>query len=123
MRILMLPITLTAALMSASIAMATDVEHYQGASADTLEQALANVEEYNKRLATLLQGELDNTALTEVHELTYTLENALEKIRDEGAVLAARLEDVHKASERYDAVVVKQQGDIYLDTSRALLNR
>jgi len=70
--------------------------HYEGEPAATLEQAVANFSEYNARLETILgRGELDSGDLHEVHRLTYTLENALEKLREEMEDLAEVLEEVH----------------------------
>ena len=53
--------------------------------------------------------------MTKVHELTYTLENALAKINDELGKLAVTLEEVHLASEKYDADAVRDHGDAYME--------
>ena len=61
--------------------------------AETMEQALANFSEYNARLAALLeQDELTMADLAQIHQLTYTLENALERINDDLEDLAETLE-------------------------------
>ena len=105
----------------ATPAMANGVDHFKGLPAETLEQAVANFSEYNQRLSVVLAGEIDNQAMTEVHELTYTLENALEKIHLEVAELVDTLEDLHVASETYDADKVKAKGDAYLSVATALV--
>ena len=93
-------------------------EHFEGKPAETLEQAVANLSEYNAKLAGLLaQEKLSPADLNKVHQLTYTLENALARINDEFDDLADTLETVHIASERADAETVKAQGRIYLDTA------
>lgn len=93
-------------------------DHFEGQQAATLEQALANFSEYNDKLDALLAQEtLSAAELGRIHELTYTLENALEKIRHELAGLAETLEQIHVASETADAETVKSRGRIYLDTA------
>ncbi|MAT50675.1 MAG: hypothetical protein CMK32_05775 [Porticoccaceae bacterium] len=96
--------------------------HYEGEPAETLEQAVANFSEYNRRLEAILgQGELSSRDLHEVHQLTYTLENALEKLREEMEDLAEVLEEVHLASENADPETVKSKGRDYLETSRQVI--
>lgn len=97
-------------------------DHYEGKSAENLEQALANFSEYNKKFAAILaKKELVAADMHQVHELTYTMENALEKIRDELEDLADTLEEVHQASESADIAEVKKHGQIYLDTARKVI--
>ncbi|MFA5632348.1 MAG: DUF6746 family protein [Porticoccaceae bacterium] len=97
-------------------------DHFHGKSADTLEAAVANFSEYNEKLAALLaKDDLEPVDMAQVHELTYTLENALEKISEELDELADTLEEVHVASEKLDAEVVKTQGQKYLETARKIV--
>lgn len=56
-----------------------------------------------------------------MHELTYTLENALRKINAELTALAGTLEAVHVASERADPATVKTQGKAYLVSTRQVV--
>lgn len=98
-----------------------EYQHFKGEPAKTLEQAVANLSMYNQRLETALAGELSPEAMNEVHQLTYTLENALGKLDHELADIAERLEKVHKASERADPETVKRQGRVYLEKSRVLV--
>ncbi|MFO8142461.1 MAG: DUF6746 family protein [Marinobacter sp.] len=115
--------TAAAVLMFAVLAFADDdYDHYQGEPAKTLEQAVANLSEYNTRLETSLTGELTPEAMNEVHQLTYTLENALSKLDSELEGIAERLERVHKASEHADPDTVKQEGAVYLEKSRTIIN-
>lgn len=122
MRIYLLPLTLTAALMSPTMASADDVSHYQARPSDTLDQALANFNEYNGRLEELLAGDLEPADLAQVHELTYTLEDALEKIREEASEVAEALEEVHLASERADTEAVRKHGNTYLGAAKKLVH-
>lgn len=97
-------------------------DHFEGQSAASLEEAVANFSSYNEKLAEILAGEeLDAAALVTIHELTYTLENALEKIEDELDDLADVLEDLHKASETADFDGTREHGRAYLDTARKVI--
>jgi hypothetical protein len=122
---LKLLIPLAAALaLGAGTAMADDdrADHYGGEPAPTLAAALGNLAEYNQRLATLLQSPtLAPADLHEVHRLTYTLENALQRLDDELEGMAESLEAVHLASEAQDEATVRTQGRAYLESSGRLL--
>jgi hypothetical protein len=97
-------------------------EHFEGEASPTLEAALANLATYNAKLEALLAKEkLSLLDMNQVHELTYTLENALARIDAHVEATAEALESVHKASERADAEVVKADGRRYLDDSQRLL--
>ena len=98
-----------------------DFKHYKGEAANTLEQAVVLFSEYNTKLETVLAGELTPKTMSEIHQLTYTLENALEKIEDEMDELADTLERVHKASEVSDTGTVLSAGRQYLETSREII--
>lgn len=101
----------------------TRPDHYHGEPSATTEQAVANFREYNKRLAKILAQEtLSAQDMNEVHQLTYTLENALEKLRADFADLAEVLEEVHVASETLDTSTVKAKGKIYLDSAHKVIN-
>lgn len=114
--------TAAAALIFALPTFADDkYEHFKGEPSKTLEQAVANFSEYNNRLEKVLAGELTPEAMNEVHQLTYTLENALGKLDSELADIAERLEKVHKASEHADPGTVKKQGMVYLDKSQTIV--
>ncbi|HRQ58715.1 MAG TPA: hypothetical protein PLN31_14975 [Azoarcus taiwanensis] len=96
-------------------------EHHKGLPAETLQQAVANFSDYNHRLEAILAGAIDDNAMHDIHELTYTLENALEKINEEFAELAETLEELHQASERMDGDGVKKHGRAYLDVAREVV--
>ncbi len=106
----------------AAPSMADDrVDHFAGEPAETLDQALANFSEYNTRLEAVLEKEtLDFPDMRVIHELTYTLENALEKIREDMAVLAETLEALHLASETGDEDGSRRHGEAYLETARLI---
>lgn len=89
--------------------------HYSGEPALTLDQALTNLRDYNRRLQLLLNNtELDASDMGEVHQLTYTLENALQRLEQEVETIQEQLEVVHKGSEALDTERVKRVGQKYL---------
>lgn len=112
-----------AGLFLAPVIHATErVDHFEGESAETLEQAVANLSEYNARLADLVDnGELSDADHARIHELTYTLENALARIRKEVEVMANDLEAIHVASEQRATEVVTDKALAYLSTARTLV--
>jgi hypothetical protein len=92
------------------------VDHFEGEPAPSLAAALANLEEYNAQLAAVLEREaLTPDDLHTVHQLTYTLENALARIAEDVDVIAEHLEAVHIASEQADTATVRDQGRSYLE--------
>lgn len=96
-------------------------KHFKGLAAPDLQTAVANFSEYNTRLEQKLSGDLSDADLQEIHQLTYTLEVALEKIEDELDELADMLEEVHIASETYNREAVKHMGPVYLETARIIV--
>ncbi|TVR82909.1 MAG: hypothetical protein EA405_05565 [Rhodospirillales bacterium] len=98
------------------------VDHYKGLPAATLDHAVKNFSEYNRRLEIILdKNELTSDDLDTIHQLSYTLENALEKIREELSALAETLEEVHLASETGEADRVMAEGGAYLSVARKLI--
>ena len=96
--------------------------HAKGEPADTLQQAVTNMSEYNSKLEALLaKDELGAKDLHEVHMITYTLENALQKIQADLEATAEVLEEVHIASETNKPEVVKEKGHVYLETTGTLV--
>ena len=95
-------------------------DHFKGQKAANLTEAIELFRSNNQKLQQLMQGELNAEAMVEIHQLTYTLENALEKIHSETTELKAVLEDVHLGSENMDFTKVKQQAERYLTTANAL---
>lgn len=97
--------------------------HSKGEPAETTQQAVSNLSEYNPKLeAILAKDELTAMDMHEVHMLTYTLENALKRIQADLEKTAELLEEVHLASESNKPEVVHSQGQAYLENVRALVN-
>jgi hypothetical protein len=116
---------LIAALMSACLlsplAAAQDEDaHFEGLPAGTLEEALTNLRATLPDLEAALEGEPDQAAMNDIHEMTYTLENAMERLRLEIIALENSLEELHLASERWDAEAVAEHGARYLAGARQL---
>ena len=114
---------LTASLLLLSTPLIADdkLDHFKGAPAATLTEAMSNFSEYNRKLETLLaKDQLAPQDMHEIHVLTYTLEKALQKIDDSVDELEEMLEDVHKGSEHGDPDKVKKQGKSYLNLSGEL---
>ncbi|MCC6921603.1 MAG: hypothetical protein IT525_00840 [Nitrosomonas sp.] len=96
--------------------------HFKGKPSETLEAALSNFTEYNDKLAAILkQDKLNPVDMQNIHELTYTLENALEKINASMIELAALLEAVHVGSESGDTAATQAEGARYLDRARQMI--
>lgn len=97
-------------------------DHFEGEAADTLAAAVANVSQTNHQLAELLaQDELSDANLGTIHELTYTLENALARIDEELDTMAVDLEEVHLGSETMDTERVRTHGSAYLEAAQTLV--
>lgn len=97
-------------------------DHFKGRDSATLEEAVAHLSEANASLDALLQQQdLSLQDLASVHQISYTMENALQKISAELELLAVELETVHVASERADFDTVRAQGRNYLQRAQKLL--
>ena len=96
-------------------------DHAEGKPSADLDQALSNLSTYNAKLAALVsQDSLSPQQMHDVHMLTYTLENALERLEEEVEAMAEDLEAVHIASERADPDTVRSRGAAYLEASGKL---
>ena len=109
------------AVAGVAVADAERPDHFKGVASPDLQTAVANFSEYNNRLETALAAELTNENLQAIHELTYTLENALEKINSELEELAETLEEVHIASETYKRDDLQKVAPVYLETARIIV--
>lgn len=99
-------------------------DHFSGKTVTTEAEARSYFSQYNQKLATLLAlPELSPAQLLEIHEITYTLENALAKLPAEAAKVAELLESLHLASEYANAADAKKQGEQYLQAVAALAGK
>ena len=86
-----------------------------------LAEAVGNFSAYNTRLEQAMAQGLNQANLAEIHELTYTLKAALEKINEEMDGLTDTLEEIHIASEAQNAAQVQRYGSDYLKTARTVI--
>lgn len=118
-------LALTSALFLADVGIAQEAlqrpDHFKGLEAPTLEVAVANLSSYNQKLKQRLESDMTTNDMVAIHELTYTLENALETISKELKNIAELLEEVHVASETFDAKTAKSSGTSYLQASEPLI--
>ncbi len=95
-------------------------DHYHGLPAPTLEIAWQNYTEHNTELEALLtKASLSARDLDTIHQLTYTLENALERIKIDLDSMADTLEALHLSSEQAQREAVAEHGKDYLQKARA----
>lgn len=92
-----------------------------GVPSKTLAEAVANFSEYNQRLAKAVAEAPTPERLQEIHELTYTLQTALEKINEEMDGLTDTLEEIHISSEAQQADEVQEYAADYLKTARTVI--
>lgn len=97
-----------------------DYKHAKGLPAETLAEAIKNYDQYNTKLADLLEQQLTPETMHEIHMLSYTLENALERIDVELTQHRDDLERIHKASEHMNADELIAYGNKYFATSSTL---
>lgn len=102
-------------------ATAEEVTHYAPEPSETLAQAVDNFVSYNRKLAAVLErNPLTAADMEEVHEYTYTLEIALEKINQDLGALSVVLEEVHQTSEGDDPARLRTAGTAYLAQAHLL---
>lgn len=110
------------AVFASPVIMASEPKHFKGLPSETIEQALKNYSEYNQKLAVIMAKDaLQPADMAEIHQLTYTLENALKRIEKEIDIIEDLLEDVHKASEKADYEKALKQGRTYLSKSQKIV--
>lgn len=92
-----------------------DMGHFPALKAENIQTALCNMQSYQKNLAEITaKEELTTLDMVKVHELTYTLENALQRLQKDLVKVAADLEEVHQASEKLEADKIQAFGKKYL---------
>lgn len=97
-------------------------DHFKGLVPESPTEAVQNFSRFNRKLEDILaRASLSVSDLSEIHEITYTLENALAVIKEETANLANLLETVHLASENGGVDEVTRAGREYLDGARRII--
>lgn len=119
---LLILVPLFSALFSLNLSASEQPEHFKGLVPKNINEAVTNFSEYNAKLAAIIkQKKLSPEEMNTVHELTYTLENALGKLSAELGTLAETLEAVHLASEHADPKTVQEQGALYIETAKKII--
>ncbi len=110
-------------LASSSVwAQQVDVQHFVGKPANSAAEARANLKETHPKLEAILKRQkIDDDAMHEVHRLTYTLENAIHRLRAELEAAAESLEALHQSSEYMKADEAREHGKRYLEQIRAIV--
>ena len=110
--------------MFSSLVGATEVNHFKGAASPDLKSALCNLQNFDKKMAKLVgKKKMEMEDLAEIHELTYTLEVAVQKVQSELNVVAEELEKAHKGSEVLAEAKVKKAAQEYLDRTKLLTSK
>ena len=100
---------------------ADDIDHYAAEPSETFSEAVANFNDYNARIADVLEkDELSVADMEEIHQYTYTIELALAKMNETLAELPATLEEVHLASEDGDPADLRALAETYMQTAMEL---
>lgn len=112
-----------ALLFSYNVVALEEINHFEGKSSDSIQAALCNLKTYNLAL----QKRTDKKHMViqdhaDIHQITYTLEVAVQKLQSELAIIAEELEKVHKGSEAANNNKVKSAGEIYLNKTSELLS-
>lgn len=99
-----------------------EYKHFKGEKTENLAQAVKVFSEQNKKFAAMIQdGTVDLKEMGQIHQMTYSMENALKKIKDEVDNMEELLENVHKASEHGGTKTVIKDGGKYLEKAQTLV--
>lgn len=119
--------TLLATTAGLSVALADEdqrYEHFKGQPAKNLDQALFNLANFNAKLEDIMaKDELTPNDMATIHQLSYTLENALQRLDEEVDTMQEVLEEVHLASESMDYETVQKQGKVYLESTAKIVKK
>lgn len=91
------------------------VAHHQALQSETVEEAVANLRDSNRKLAALLAGDVTDHDMQDIHSLAYTLEDTLQRLIDELRLLHDTVADMHWATEGMKRDAVIDYGEAYLD--------
>lgn len=98
-----------------------EVRHYSAEPSESLAEALENLAAYNAKVAEVVaRDDLSPSDMEEVHEYTYTMEQAVARIADEMAGIAVVLERVHLSSEGDNPHALRGAAQVYLEMTAPL---
>lgn len=96
--------------------------HFPSLASENTSEALCNLAKFNEKLQAIVNKKtLTPEDMVKVHELTYTLENAVIRLQKDLETIAIDLERAHLASEHLKGEKVKQSGEKYLSATSLLL--
>ncbi|MFT3759632.1 DUF6746 family protein [Thauera sp.] len=99
------------------------VNHYEAKKGESKEETIAILRETNAKLKELLDGEMGEYDIHDVHSLCYTLEDALLALGgDEAKRLHKIVTDMHFSSEGLDRDAVIDYGRAYLSGIEKLIH-
>lgn len=99
------------------------VQHYKAEPAPNLKAAVENLREYNRKLEQHLDQEMTTENLEKIHQLSYTLENALKRMDKDLGNIASVLEGMHLASEARNQEKVQANAETYLENMNMILGQ
>ena len=99
------------------------VQHYKAEPAPNLKVAVQNLRDYNQKLEEHLDQEMTVENLEKIHQLSYTLENALQRMDKDLKSIASVLEGMHLASESRNEDKVKGNAETYLENMNMILGQ
>lgn len=100
-----------------------EYQHFPSVASPNTTAALCNLASFNEKLAQITHKQtLTPEDMVKVHELTYTLENAVIRLQKDLNAIAEDLEEVHKASERLEQSTIKDSGKAYLKALDVILS-
>ena len=100
-----------------------EVQHYKAQPAPNLEAAVKNLREYNQKLEEHLNQEMTVENMEKIHQLSYTLENALKRMDKDLNSIASVLEGMHLASEARNEEKVQGNAETYLENMSMILGQ
>ncbi|MDZ7713119.1 MAG: DUF6746 family protein [Rhodovibrio sp.] len=99
------------------------VQHYKAEPAPNLETAVKNLRAYNRKLEKHLDQEMTVENMEKIHQLSYTLENALKRMETDLDNIASVLEGMHLASEARKPEKVQGNAETYLKNMNMILGQ
>lgn len=99
-----------------------DYDHFPALQAPDTSVAICNLNNFNAKLQAILnKPQIGVEDMVKVHELTYTLENAVQRLQQDLVVIADDLERAHKASESLQQDMLRTSSNAYLSALELLL--
>ncbi|WP_223670251.1 DUF6746 family protein [Kangiella shandongensis] len=95
---------------------ASEIRHYKGEDVNTVEEAISVLKKYNTELEKLLKAEeLKAQDMAKIHQMTYSMENALEILEGSLNITQRNLEELHLSSETMKTDKAQIYGQLYLE--------